>query len=116
MKIVEGRAGKFELAGGLQADCAVVAGKGDDIAALQHGLPAIFGEAGEQIANAAGLVIGGRAMIGGAIDKLLVLRADLPAIRRFLALFEHGDQLIAALDDRIFACRFRARAHALLVL
>ena len=46
-------------------------------------LPAELGQAHQQVADAAGLVIGRRAMVGEAIDELLVLGADPPASRGF---------------------------------
>ena len=52
----------------------------------------------QQVADAAGLVIGRRAMVGEAIDELLVLGADPPVVARLLAAGEHREQVVAALD------------------
>ncbi len=109
VEIVAWRAGELELSGRLQAHAAILARERNDIAAFLDRLPAKFGQARKQIADAAGLVIAGRAMVGSAIDELLVLGADLPARGGLLAFFEQADELIAALDDRICACRFPSR-------
>ena len=42
-------------------------------------------------------------MVGGAINELLMLGPDAPALRRLFATREHRQQLIAALDERAFA-------------
>src|SRR3546814_6300844 len=60
MKIVEGRSGKFQLAGRFQADRAIGPGKRNDIPALQHRFPAIAGETHEQCADATFFRIGDR--------------------------------------------------------
>jgi hypothetical protein len=90
VQIAQGGAGQFELAGRFEADRAVGAGQGDDVAALLDRAPAIFGQALEQIANAAGLVIARRAVIGEAVDELLVLGADPPSLARLLATHERA--------------------------
>jgi hypothetical protein len=66
VEIVERRARKLELAGGLEADRAVGAGERDDIAALVDRLPAEFGQADQQRVDAAFLLIGGGVMIAWA--------------------------------------------------
>ena len=104
------RAGKLELAGGLKADRAVGAGQRDDVAVLDDRLPAELGQFGEQVANAARLVIGGRAMIAAAEDELLVLGADRPVLLRLLALREGREQIVAALDRALLG-RFGAGRH-----
>ena len=50
---------------------------------LDDRLPAELGQRVQQVADAAGLVIGGRAMVGAAIDELLVLGADRQAAAGF---------------------------------
>ena len=100
VQIVERRARKLELAGRLQADRAIGAGKRDHIAAFHHRPPAEAGQAHQQIANAARLVIARRAVVAHAVDELLVLGADTPAFGRLLALGESRNQLVAVLDDR----------------
>ena len=94
---------QFELARRLQADRAVGAGHGDDLAAFQHRLPAEFGQRHQQVADAAGLVIRGGGVVGGAIDELLVLGADSPGFARLFPALHRGDKLIPALDERIVA-------------
>ena len=105
------RARQLELAGGLEADRAVGAGQGDDVAALHHRLPAEVGQLGQQVADAAGLVIGGRAMVGAAIDELLVLGADPPRLSRLLARRERREQIVAALDDAVVGGGVGAGRH-----
>ena len=101
---LERRAREFELAGGLQADAAVVAGKRDDVGAVGGGLldraPAVARQVGEQVADAAGLVVGRGVVVTPRVDELLVLGADPPALGRLLAAREAGDQLVARFDDR----------------
>ena len=70
-------------------------------------LPAVIGQRRQQVADAAGLVIGRRAMVGAAIDELLVLGADPPSVARLLALREGGEQVVAALDRAVACCRCR---------
>src|SRR6202008_2616633 len=72
VQILERCARQLELAGGLEADVAVLALERNDIAVFEHRFPAIFGEAEEQIANAAALVPRRRVVIGAAIDEFLV--------------------------------------------
>jgi hypothetical protein len=83
MKVLQRSAGEFELACGFEADRAILAGKRDDLAVLEDGLPAIFGEAIEKIANAAGLFPARRPVVGRAVDELLMLGADAPTFARF---------------------------------
>src|SRR3954454_23453519 len=97
MEMLERRTRELELPGRLEADRAVGAGQGDDLAAFLDRLPAKLGHRHQQVANAAGLVIGGRAMVGAAIDELLVLGADPPRILRFLTAREGREQIVAGL-------------------
>ncbi len=87
------------LAGGLQADRTVGAGQRDDVAALDHRLPAILLQLAQQRADARGFVVGRRVMVAQRIDELLMLGAYPPAIAGFFAAREAGDQLVARFDD-----------------
>ena len=98
VEVLERRAGQLELAGGLEADGAVGAGQRDDLAVLLDRLPAEFGQAEQQVADAARLLPRRRAVIVAAIDELLVLGADAPIVARLLAVDEHRQQIVAALD------------------
>jgi len=89
------------LARRLQADGAVAAGKGDDIVAFEHRLPAIAGEADQQRVDAALFLIGRGAMIGAGIDEFLMLGANAPSVPGLFTLGKSRDQLRAALDDGI---------------
>src|SRR5207253_2126895 len=111
VKRPERRAAELELTGGLEADVAVHALQRDHLAVFEHRLPAEFGEAHQQVADAAGLVVAWRPVIGAAIDELLVLRADAPRVARLLAAGEDRQQIVAALDERtgVVVC---ARSHA----
>ena len=60
------RARELQLPGRLQADGAVRTGQRDDMAVLDDRLPAIGGELVQQVADAAGLLVRGRAMVGAA--------------------------------------------------
>jgi len=71
--------------------------------AAKHRLPAIFGQAHQEIADPAGLVPRRRAVVGDAIDELLVLGADAPVGARLLAAGEHRQQVGAAFDRAGFA-------------
>ena len=99
VQIFERRARQLELAGGLEADVAVGAGERDDLAVLLDRLPAELGQPQQQVADAAGLVPGRRAMVVAAVDELLVLGADAPSLARLLAAGEHRQQIVAALDE-----------------
>src|SRR3546814_16608790 len=92
VQIVERGARKLELPGGLEADRAVGAGQRDDLARFLDRLPAEFGEARQQVADAAGLVIARCVKIALGIDELLVLGADPPAFLRLLAAREAVDE------------------------
>ena len=83
VEVFERRARQLELARRLEADGAIVARERDDIAVLDDRPPAVLGEPVEQVADAAGLVVGRRAMVGGAIDELLMLGAEPPIARAF---------------------------------
>src|SRR5206468_487892 len=98
VQVLKRRSGKLELPGGLQADRAVSPLQCNDVAGLFHRLPAVFGQAVEEIADSAGLVVARRAVVGEAIDELLVLRADTPAGRAFLPGLEDREKVGAALD------------------
>src|SRR3546814_18416036 len=93
VQIVERGARKLELPGGLEADRAVGAGQRDDLARFLDRLPAEFGEARQQVADAAGLVIARCVKIALGIDELLVHGADPPAFLRLLAAREAVDEL-----------------------
>ena len=95
------RAGKLELPRRLEADRAVRAGQRDDIVPLRHRRPAKFGHRHQQVANAAGLGIRGRAMIVAAIDEFLMLGADPPGGFRLLAFGERGEEIVTAFDPRV---------------
>jgi hypothetical protein len=101
VQIIERRARKLELAGGLEADAAVLARKRDDVATLVDRLPAELGEPDHQRVDAAFLFIGRRAVIGEAIDELLVFGAYPPAFLGLFAIGEHRDQIVAGFDLRI---------------
>ena len=100
VEVLERRARQLELAGGLQADRAVDAGQRDDLAALFDRLPAELGQAQQEVADAARLFPGRRAMVADAIDELLMLGADPPVLARLLAAGEHGQQIVAVFDQR----------------
>src|SRR3546814_1373544 len=99
MQVVEGRARQFKLARRFQADGAVLAGKRDDLPAFLHRLPAIGGERHQEIVYAARLVIGGRAMIGGAVDELFVFGPDTPLFRGLAALLERSEEHTSELQS-----------------
>ena len=77
----ERRAGKFELAGGLERHRGVVARQRDELAAFDHALPAEARHAFEQRADAALAVPCRRTQIVEAEAELLVLGADAPVGR-----------------------------------
>src|SRR3546814_625370 len=111
VEIFERRAREFELPRGFEADGAVAARQRDDLSALDHRLPAEAGERHQQVVDAAGFVIGRRAVVGGAIDEFLVLGADAPAVFGFFALDHGRRELVAVFDDGIVAVGGGARAH-----
>ena len=111
VEVFERRAREFELARGFEADGAVAPRKRDHLAAFDHRFPAEAGERHQQVVDTAGLVIAGRAMIGGAIDEFLMLGADPPAVFGLLTLDHRGGQFVAMFDDGIVAVRSGARAH-----
>jgi hypothetical protein len=92
---------EFELPCRLEADGAVGTGKGDDVAAFLDRLPSEFGERHQEVADASRLVIARGAVIVAAIDELLMLGADQPALFRLLALDEGCEQIVEALDRRV---------------
>ncbi len=112
MQIIERRSGQFELTCRFQAHRAVSPLHRDNLAILLDRLPAEFGQRIEEIADAAGFVIGGRMQIGAAIDEFFVLGADQPFVLRLLALGENFQQLLAVLYCGSVAFRNRLRAHA----
>ncbi len=85
---------------------------GDNLSAFLDRLPPELGEREQQVADAAGLVVAGRAVIASMIYQLFVLSADAPAFGQLLAVDHRRDQLLAALDDRVFGARRLAGAHA----
>ena len=117
VQVLERGARQLELAGGLQADAAVVAGERNDVGAVGGGLldraPAVAGQVGEEVADAAGLVVGRGVVVTPRVDELLVLGADPPAVGGLLAAREAGDQLVARLDDRrgLASCLGRIGRH-----
>ena len=111
MQVFQRRAGKLELAGGLEAAIAVRPLQRDDVLALVDRLPAVAGEPDQQRVDAALLLVGGGVVIAGRVDELLVLGADPPALRRLLAVGEQADQVVAGFDRRILAGLGFARAH-----
>src|SRR3546814_4441951 len=115
VEVFERRAGEFELARGLEADGAVAARQRDVPPvfwdALDHRFPAEAGERHQQVVDAAGFVIGRRAVVGGAIDEFLVLGADAPAVPGLFARNHGRRELVAGFDDGIVAVGGGARAH-----
>ena len=91
-------AGQLELPRRLQADRAVRAGQRNDVTLFDDRLPAIMLKLVQQVTDASRLVIGGRAVIGAAIDELLVLGADPPRFARLLAFREDGEKVIAVVN------------------
>ena len=89
------------MPGRLKTDRAVWAGHGDDLAAFFDRLPAKFGQRHQQIANAAGLLIGRRVVIGSAIYQLFMLGADPPGLTRLLARRHRLGELGHVFDHRI---------------
>src|SRR4029079_13056370 len=101
---------QLELPRRLQADGAVLARQRDGLAVLEDRFPAELGQPSKQVANAARLLVRRRAVIDDAIDELLVLGADPPALGRLLAAGEKRQQIVAALDRRTLT-RVRALRH-----
>ena len=100
VEVLERCPAKFELAGRLEADVAVLTLERDDLAVLEDRLPAIFGEAEEEVVNSAALIPRRRPVIGAAIDELLVLGTDAPTVARFFAPGENRQEVVAALYRR----------------
>src|SRR4051812_35067445 len=98
VEMFERRSRQLELAGRLEADRPVRPAQRDHLAGFLDGLPAELGQAHEQVAYSARLLVGGGAMIVAPIDELLMLGADPPRILRLLALDEGGQQILAAFD------------------
>src|SRR3569623_2889211 len=98
MEVFQRRARQFELSRWLETDRTVGAGQREDLAVLLDRLPPEFGQPVEQIPDAAGFVPRRRAMVLGAIDELLMLGADPPALGGLLAAGEKFDQQVADHD------------------
>ena len=117
LRLVQGgerRAGELQLAARLEADNAalraVEAAERDDLAALEHGVPAeAILQAFEQRLDAALAVVRDRRVAAPVEAELLVLGADAPFAARLRARFEIGDELVPRLDGRAlrpsYACR-----------
>src|SRR6185503_2658455 len=103
VEVFERRSAELELARGLEADGPVGPGQRDDIAILQHRLPAELGQAQQQVADPAFFLPRWRTMVVAAIDEFLMLGADAPALGRLLAAAEDRQQIVAAFDPRAIA-------------
>src|SRR3546814_15693947 len=103
VEVFERGAGEFELPRGFEADGAVAARQRDDLSALDHRLPTEAGERHQQVVDATGFVVAGRAVVGGAIDEFLMLGADAPAVPGLFALDHGRSELVAVFDDGIVA-------------
>src|SRR3546814_15254945 len=86
VEIFERRARQFELPRGFKADRPIAARQRDDMPALDHRFPAETGERHQQVADAAGFVVGRRAVVAGAIDDFLVFGAAPPPFARLFRL------------------------------
>ena len=116
VQVLERGARQLELAGGLEADGTVGARHRDDPldpvrAFFLDRLPSEILERQQHVADAAGLVVGGRVMIGAAEHQLLVLGADPPATLRLLARLHRLGELLAGFDDAVLSVGRLARAH-----
>src|SRR5690606_3386333 len=98
VQVIERSAGQLKLPRGLEADRAIVAAHRDDMAVLLDRLPAELAQFQQDVANAAGLGIGGSGMGVATIDELFVLGADPPPAGRFLPLLQRRDELFTPLD------------------
>ena len=95
------RAGKLELAAGLQRDRALAGrlDKADDVALVEDRIPAErLLHALQQRADAAFAAIGNGRVAVDIEGKLLVLGADPPLLARLVAFGEIGGQLIDRFD------------------
>src|SRR3546814_15714049 len=108
---VEGGGGWFELPRVFEADGAVAARQREDLSALDHRLPTEAGERHQQVVDATGFVVAGRAVVGGAIDEFLMLGADAPAVPGLFALDHGRRELVAVFDAGVVAVCGGARAH-----
>ena len=106
---------QLELAGRLEADGAIGTLHRDDVATLFNGLPAELTQREQQIADAAGLAIGGRVVILLAVDQLFMLGADAPAGGRLLAGGHGRDELVPAFNRRIAVVGILPCAHGLVM-
>src|SRR5690606_1236042 len=98
------RARQFELAGGLEADGPVGTAERNHLAVLLDRLPAEFGQAEQQVANAAFLLPRRSAMVVDAKDEFFMLGADAPVFDRLLAAGKNGQKVVSPLDQRAFGC------------
>ena len=89
----QGRAGKLELAGRLQAHRRAVAHQGDDLAAFLHGRPAEAGQAIEQGLDPVRSLIGDGGQARPAKGELFVLGADGELAGGLAAFFEFAGQV-----------------------
>src|SRR5690606_5713775 len=112
VEVLQRSAGQLELAGGFQADGAIVAAHRDDLPAFLDRLPAELAQLHQNVTDTARLVIARSPMIVALVDQLLMLGADPPAFRRLLAGLDRRDELLAPFDTFFFPARPRARAHA----
>jgi hypothetical protein len=110
VEVPEGGSRELELTCRLEADRSVGTGKGNDVAALDDGLPAEFGQALKKVADPAGFVIGRGALVGGPVDELLVFGADAPVVAGLLSAFEDRQQ-VGSVFDRSRVALVGARRH-----
>lgn len=102
--------GQFELSAGFKADGGAAHAQCDDVALLQHRLPAEALQAFEHGFDATGAVVGQAGMIVETIAELFVLGAYPPCVSWFRARGQILDQLGLAFDRD--CRRLTARAHA----
>src|SRR6185437_9035334 len=108
VQVLDRRARQLELAAGLERDGAAAAvAEADQIAGIEHRLPAEAGEPLQQGADAIGTIIGhGRAVVQPE-DELLVLRADAPCRARLGAGRQIVDELAPVAERRAAGGRWR---------
>ena len=80
MQIGEGSAGQFDLTAGLERHRLAVEGKPDDVAALEHRLPAEALQSLQHGADAGRAVIGQRPQVAEPVSEFFVLGADAPCV------------------------------------
>src|SRR4029079_16557915 len=108
LRLVDGferRCRQLELPARLEADGApfgaIPAAKSNDVALLQHLVPAeAIAQRLQQDADAAFALIGHRRKAGGVEGEFLVLGADAPLALRLRPRLEIGDELVPRRDDR----------------